>query len=69
LPAAFVYAGARAVIASASPIPDSEASAFFDDVRARIRTSAPAAIAVRDARVAWLAQHRGDWVRDVLVFE
>jgi hypothetical protein len=69
LPAAFVYAGARAVIASASPIPDGEAGAFFEDVRARIRTHVPAAIAVRDARAAWLAQHRGDWVRNVLVFE
>ncbi|HEX5058219.1 MAG TPA: CHAT domain-containing protein [Kofleriaceae bacterium] len=69
LPTAFVYAGARAVIASASPIPDADANAFFDDVRARIRGGAAAAIAVRDARVAWLAQHRGDWVRDVIVFE
>jgi hypothetical protein len=69
LPTAFVYAGARAVLASASPIPDADAAAFFDDVRANIRTGKVAAVALRDARVAWLAQRRGDWVRDVIVFE
>jgi len=57
------------VIASASPIPDAEAGAFFDDVRARIRSGLAVAVAVRDARVAWLARNRGVWVRDVLVFE
>ncbi|HEU4729804.1 MAG TPA: CHAT domain-containing protein, partial [Kofleriaceae bacterium] len=69
LPAAFVYAGARAVIASAAPIPDAGAAAFFDDVRARVRGGAPVAVAVRDARQVWLAARRGDWVRDVIVFE
>jgi hypothetical protein len=69
LPAAFVYAGARAVIASAAPIPDSEAAAFFDAVRAKLRAGAPVAAAVRDVRQRWLAERRGDWVRDVIVFE
>lgn len=69
LPAAFVYAGARAVIAPAAPIPDSDAAAFFDDLRARIHAGADVAVALRDARVAWLASGRGDWVRDVIVFE
>lgn len=69
LPAAFVYAGARAVIASAAPIPDGDAAAFFDAVRARVRAGASVAVALRDLRRQWLADRRGDWVRDVIVFE
>jgi hypothetical protein len=69
LPVAFIHAGARAVIASASQIPDADAPAFFDEVRAAVKAGAPVAVAVRDARMHWLARHRGDWVRDVIVFE
>jgi hypothetical protein len=69
LPAAFVLAGARAVIASAAPIPDAGAAAFFDAVRGEVRSGASVAVALRDARRQWLASHRGDWVRDVIVFE
>ncbi len=69
LPAAFVSAGARAVIASASAIPDNDGGAFFDDVRARILRKSPVAIALRDARIAWIASHHEEWVRDVIVFE
>lgn len=69
LPAAFVYAGARAVVASTAPIPDRDAGAFFDSVRAAVAAGASVAVAVRDARARWLAGGGGDWVRDVLVFE
>lgn len=69
LPAAFVYAGARVVIASTAPIPDREAGPFFDAVRGRIRTGAPAATALRDERLAWLARGGADWVRDIIIFE
>ncbi|HEY1547058.1 MAG TPA: CHAT domain-containing protein [Kofleriaceae bacterium] len=69
LPAAFVYAGARAVIASAAPIPDADASAFFDAVFAKIHAGVAVSIAVRDARREWLKQGRAEWVRDVIVFE
>jgi hypothetical protein len=69
LPAAFVLAGARAVIASAAPIPDGDAPAFFDAVRDRVRTGAPVAVALRDVRRQWLADRHADWVRDVIVFE
>ena len=69
LPAAFVHSGARAVIASSAPIPDLEAGEFFDGVRASIAAGTTAAVAVRDARVQWLAAGRADWVRDLLVFE
>jgi hypothetical protein len=69
LPAAFVYAGARAVLASTAPIPDADAAAFFDAVRARVHAGASPTVALRDAREAWLADHRANWVRDVIVFE
>jgi CHAT domain-containing protein len=69
LPAAFVYAGARAVIASADPIPDADARAFFGDLRARIAGGHGAAAALRDARRAWLTGGRGAWVRGLVVFE
>jgi len=69
LPAAFVLAGARAVIASAAPIPDADAPAFFDAVRGKVRSGASVAVALRDVRQQWLGTHRGDWVRDVIVFE
>ncbi|HTE55091.1 MAG TPA: CHAT domain-containing protein [Kofleriaceae bacterium] len=69
LPAAFVFAGARAVIASAEPIPDADARAFFGDLRARIAGGEVAAAALRDARRAWLAAGRGAWVESVVVFE
>jgi hypothetical protein len=69
LPAAFVLAGARAVIASAAPIPDTEAAPFFDAVRGKVRAGSSVAVALRDARQQWLGEHRADWVRDVIVFE
>jgi hypothetical protein len=69
LPAAFVLAGARAVIASAAPIPDGDAPAFFDAVRDRVRTGASVAVALRDVRRQWLADRHADWARDVIVFE
>jgi cellulose synthase operon protein C len=69
LPAAFVLAGARAVIASTASIPDADAAAFFDAVRSGVRGGASVAVALRDVRQKWLADHRGDWVRDVIVFE
>lgn len=69
LPSAFVLAGARAVVASAAPIPDLEAGEFFDGVRAAVAEGALVAVALRDARVRWLAAGRGEWVRDISVFE
>ncbi|HEX7841838.1 MAG TPA: CHAT domain-containing protein, partial [Kofleriaceae bacterium] len=70
LPAAFVAAGARAVIASTDVIDDEAAGAFFDDVRARIERGTSPAIALRDARAAWLAAHPdAAWVRSLMVFQ
>jgi hypothetical protein len=70
LPAAFVEAGARAVIASTGVIDDDEAGAFFDDVRTRIEQGVPPAVALRDARIIWLGAHPGAaWVRSLMVFQ
>jgi hypothetical protein len=73
LPAAFLRAGARAVLAASDPVPSDEGPPFFDDVRARIHARVPPAEALRDARVAWLARDptakKHDWVKGVLLFE
>jgi len=69
LPAAFVEAGARAVIASPDVIADADAGAFFDAVRARIERGASPAVALHDVRFEWLAAHPGAaWVRSLMVF-
>jgi hypothetical protein len=69
LPAALVSAGASAVLASAAPIPDRDAAAFFTAVRRRIAGGASIAAAVRDERMAWIARDARSWTRDVVVFE
>jgi hypothetical protein len=70
LPAAFIAAGARAVIASNSAIEDVGAGELFDDVRARIERGSSPAVALRDARTAYLANHpTATWVRTVMVFQ
>ncbi|ABF92024.1 hypothetical protein MXAN_4986 [Myxococcus xanthus DK 1622] len=69
LPVAFIEAGAATVLASTVEIPDS-AGRFFEAVRERIRSGAPAALALRDARRTWLAAHpSSDWVHGILLFE
>jgi hypothetical protein len=69
LPAAFVEAGARAVIASPDVIADADAGAFFDAVRARLERGATPAVALHDVRTEWLAAHPGAaWVRSLMVF-
>ncbi|HEY8206554.1 MAG TPA: CHAT domain-containing protein [Myxococcaceae bacterium] len=69
LAAAFVHAGARVVLAATREIPDADAPRFFDGVLERIRGGQPAAVALRDARVAWTAAGGGRWVEQVLLFE
>ncbi|WIG98493.1 CHAT domain-containing protein [Myxococcus sp. SDU36] len=69
LPVAFIEAGAATVLASTAEIPDS-AGRFFEAVRERIRSGAPAALALRDERRTWLAAHpSADWVHGILLFE
>lgn len=69
LPTAFLEAGARAVIASPIDIPDAQAGAFFEAVRARIRSGASPTEAVRDERLTALEKDPSSWTRTVLVFE
>jgi hypothetical protein len=68
LPAAFVAAGARAVIASPTPIDDLTAEAFFQDLQRRVRSGVSPAVALRDTRMAWPAAP-ASWFDDLLVFE
>ena len=68
LPSAFLASGARAVFASAGPIPDAKAPRFFDALLARIRSGATPAEALRDERLASLAAGE-TWVTDVLLYE
>ncbi|HMG20144.1 MAG TPA: CHAT domain-containing protein, partial [Kofleriaceae bacterium] len=70
LPAAFIEAGARAVIGSPDTIADVDAGAWFDALRARIEGGASPAQALRDQRLAWLAAHPdAAWLRSLMVFQ
>jgi predicted anti-sigma-YlaC factor YlaD len=70
LPAAFVHAGARGVVAATEVIPIEDANAFFNQVRERMRTHVPPAIALRDVRVQWLEKDSTrTWLASVLLFE
>jgi len=69
LAAAFVHAGAKTVLAATQEIPDGEAPGFFDKVLERIRAGQPAAVALRDERVSYVAAGGGRWVEQVLLFE
>lgn len=70
LPNAFLAAGARTVLAATQPIPNEDASAFFGNVRERIRGGASPSVATRDERLEWLSQRKdSDWISGVLVFE
>ncbi len=69
LPRAFAQAGARAIIAAPIDLPDEEAKRFFGRFTARLARGEAAAPALRDERLAWLSEGRGDWVQAVLVFE
>lgn len=70
LPAAFIEAGARGVLAATVEIPDLEAEAFFNAVRERMRSGTSPALALREERVRWLSEGRGEtWLDSVLLFE
>lgn len=69
LPAAFVTAGAKAVIAPTTAVPDTGAAEFFDELRARAAAGESAAVVLRDLRKKWSTRSGADWVSDVVVFE
>ncbi|MEQ9502582.1 MAG: CHAT domain-containing protein [Deltaproteobacteria bacterium] len=69
LPTALLRSGARAVIASAVPIPARGGQAFFASVRRAMRSGRSPAAAVRDARVSELERDpEALWLRGVVVF-
>ncbi|HYH98601.1 CHAT domain-containing protein [Hyalangium sp.] len=70
LPAAFIEAGARGVLAATEEIPDLEAEAFFNAVRERMRSGTSPAVALRDERTRWSKEGKGArWLDSVLLFE
>ncbi|MFP2925545.1 CHAT domain-containing protein [Pyxidicoccus sp. 3LG] len=70
LPASFIEAGARGVLAATVAIPDLEAGAFFNAIRERLRKGEAPALALRDERMKWSGEKRGGaWLDSVLLFE
>ncbi|MEO7733809.1 MAG: CHAT domain-containing protein, partial [Kofleriaceae bacterium] len=69
LPDAFLAAGARAVFAAGTEVPDREAGPFFEHVLVRVRRGADPATALRDERVQGLEANPSSWVGDVMLFE
>jgi hypothetical protein len=69
LPHAFLAAGARAVLAAGTSIPDAAAGPFFARVLERVRAGADPAVALRDEQLATLASNPSSWVADVMLFE
>jgi cellulose synthase operon protein C len=70
LPAAFIQAGARGVLAATEEIPDLDAGRFFNAIREHIRSGMPPALALRHERMRWLQSDRkASWIESVLLFE
>lgn len=70
LPAAFIEAGARGVLAATVEIPDREAEAFFNSIRERLRSRVAPKLALRDERMRWLSEREEvQWLESVLLFE
>jgi hypothetical protein len=70
LPDAFLAAGARAVFAAATEIPDVASGQFFARVLAQVRNGAAPAVALRDERIAALRKDPSNpWVASVILFE
>jgi hypothetical protein len=68
LPDAFLAAGARAVVASATAIPDDQGAALFADLRARLDRGEPPAQAVAALRTARVAAGQA-WAAGLIAFE
>lgn len=69
LPDAFLAAGARAVLAAGSDVPDRDAGLVFARILDRVRAGVAPARALRDERVRTRAVDRSSWIADILVFE
>ncbi|NOJ92582.1 CHAT domain-containing protein [Corallococcus coralloides] len=69
LPSALIQAGARAVVAPSTEVPDVEAGAFFQALVESLRRGTPPAQALRDTRARWLKRGSAPWVQDLVAFE
>ncbi|WP_223633189.1 CHAT domain-containing protein [Corallococcus sp. EGB] len=69
LPSALIQAGARAVVAPSTEVPDVEAGAFFQALVESLRRGIPPAQALRDTRARWLQRGSARWVQDLVAFE
>jgi hypothetical protein len=67
LPEAFIFAGARAVFATTTDIPDRDSGQFFARVLARVRDGADPAAALRDQRIE--SMRAQTWAADVILFD
>ncbi len=67
LPDAFLEAGARAVIAPTVEVPDSEAAAFFAELRGRLAAGEEPAVALAALRRAYLAGGAA-WAGSIILF-
>jgi tetratricopeptide (TPR) repeat protein len=68
LPRSLVKAGARAVLASQSELPDPEIEQFFDRIRKRVEDGVPVERALRDERILAVRDNR-PWARSVVAFQ
>lgn len=66
LPAAFIRAGARAVLASPADVPSDTVAPFFETIRQRVLGGTPPAIALRDAR---MVPNTDPGLRSIVLFE
>lgn len=69
LPTAFWNAGARAVVAPITAIPDADAVTVFAKLQAMLAEGTPVAVAVAKLRSEALAADPASWVRYLVVFE
>lgn len=69
LPTAFRAAGARAVVASLTDIPDEEGGRVFAEIRERLRRDPNVARVVAGLRAEKISADPTSWVRDLVVFE
>lgn len=69
LPAAFLSAGASAVVAALADIPDGEGGAFFAEIREGLRRESDVTKVVARLRAEKIAAEPTSWVRSVVVFQ
>lgn len=69
LPAAFIHAGARAVIAADAEIPALEAGTFFSEFREAVRRDPRPAVVLRDLRAKYVDNNKMRWLDAVVVIQ